>query len=206
MGHRLEASRTPVREALFRLAQEGYLQMKSRAGWMVKPFEFRQFQELYDLRSLLETGSIRRMARGALPEPIRDLAAVWIVPERARLTEGPRISEADEAFHHTLVASVGNREVTQIHQEVTERIRIVRRLGYATGDRLSATYDDHQAILEDLYRGAFDAACTRLEAHIASNRATVETITLARLEEARSNRNSGAKEPPSTTPSGPPRR
>ncbi|HTH13992.1 MAG TPA: GntR family transcriptional regulator, partial [Spirochaetia bacterium] len=60
VGHRLEASRTPVREALFRLAQEGYLQMKSRAGWMVKPFEFRQFQELYDLRSLLETGSIRR--------------------------------------------------------------------------------------------------------------------------------------------------
>jgi len=188
VAQRLRASRTPVREALMRLEREGYLQMKSRAGWQVKPFDFRLFQELYDLRTILETASLRKLAAGPIPAPVEALVPLWIVPVDARVQEGPRIYQADEEFHHTLVVEAGNAEVSRLHQEVTERIRIVRRLGYAGPDRLAATYEDHQAILEELLAGRTEAACTRLEAHIAFNRAAVETITLARLEAARTQR------------------
>jgi len=191
VAERFQASRTPVWEALVRLEREWYLQMKFRAGWMVKPFDFRQFQELYDLRAILETASLRKVDWTTPSPAIRGLMAVWIVPVGARVQEGPRIYEGDEAFHHTLVAEAGNAEVTKLHQEVTERIRIVRRLGYTGGARLSATYEDHQAILEDLVAENLDGACQRLEAHIASNRAAVETITLGRLEAARSLRTPG---------------
>ena len=179
------ASRTPVREALMKLEREGYLVMKSRAGWMVKPFDFREFQELYDLRAILETASLRTLGRAPLRAPIEALFRVWIVPVAERIHEGDRIYQADEAFHHTLVVEAGNGEVIRLHREVTERIRIVRRLGYAAGDRLSATYDDHQAILQELAAGNVNGACARLETHIASNRAAVESLTWARLEAAR---------------------
>ena len=43
-------SRTPVREALFRLELEGYVQVAFRSGWSVAPFDFRKLEELYDLR------------------------------------------------------------------------------------------------------------------------------------------------------------
>ncbi len=188
---RVQASRTPVREALMRLEREGYLQMKPRAGWQVKPFDFHLFQELYDLRAILETASLRRLAAGPVKPSLETLARIWTVAPLERIKDGQRLYEADEEFHHTLVAEAGNGEVTRLHQEITERIRIVRRLDFTNPARLTATYDEHQAILEDLLGGRVDKACTRLEGHIAGSRAAVETITLARLETARSLRFEG---------------
>ncbi|NNM66925.1 MAG: GntR family transcriptional regulator [Spirochaetales bacterium] len=183
---RVQASRTPVREALMRLEREGYLQMKTRAGWQVKPFDFRLFQELYDLRSILEQASLRRLEEVKTIPSIKLLTATWLVSPLDRLRDGQKLFGEDEVFHHTLVQAAGNSEVTRIHQEITERIRIVRRLDFTNPDRLSATYDEHGAILEALMAGRRDEACSILEAHIASSCATVETITLAKMETARS--------------------
>jgi DNA-binding GntR family transcriptional regulator len=43
---RLRVSRTPVREALYRLQKEGYLQVHFRAGWSVRELDFKQFDDL----------------------------------------------------------------------------------------------------------------------------------------------------------------
>lgn len=188
---RVEASRTPVREALMRLEHEGYLQMKPRAGWQVKPFDFRLFQELYDLRVILETASIRALGRAPIRPAVRDLTKVWMVSPLDRIREGQVLAGADEDFHHTLVLAAGNGEVARIHLEVTERIRIVRRLDFTNPDRHIATYEEHQAILEDVLAGRSEAACVKLEAHVAESRTTVESITLAKLELARSLRYEG---------------
>ena len=55
LSERLGVSRTPVRQALFRLQQEGYVEVLFRSGWRVLPFDFEQFEQLYDLRMVLET-------------------------------------------------------------------------------------------------------------------------------------------------------
>lgn len=186
VADRVQASRTPVREALMRLEHEGYLQMKSRVGWQVRPFDFRFFQELYDLRTVLETASLRKLAGMTERPAVRALADIWDVPIDRRLKAGQLLAEADEEFHHVFVVEAGNGEIARLHQEVTERIRIVRRLDFTNPDRSTATYREHQAILADVLEGRVDSACRRLEEHIASSRAAVETITLARLEAARS--------------------
>ena len=58
---RLGVSRTPVRQALFRLQQEGYVEVLFRSGWRVLPFDFDQFEQLYDLRMVLETTAVQRL-------------------------------------------------------------------------------------------------------------------------------------------------
>jgi biotin operon repressor len=58
---RLGVSRTPVRQALFRLQQEGYVEVLFRSGWRVLPFDFDQFEQLYDLRMVLETTAAQRL-------------------------------------------------------------------------------------------------------------------------------------------------
>jgi DNA-binding GntR family transcriptional regulator len=191
VANRVQASRTPVREALMRLEHEGYLQMKSRVGWQVKPFDFRLFQELYDLRTILETASLRKLAVLPTKPAVRSLTDFWAVPVERRLRDGQELAAADEEFHHTFVVEAGNSEFERLHREVTERIRIVRRLDFTNPDRATATYEEHKAILTDVLEGRVEAACTRLEAHIASSRAAVETITNARLEAARSLRYEG---------------
>ena len=45
---RLGVSRTPVRQALFRLQREGFVQVHFRSGWQVCPFDFEMFEHLYD--------------------------------------------------------------------------------------------------------------------------------------------------------------
>lgn len=186
VAQRVDASRTPVREALMRLEREGYLTMKPKAGWQVKPFDFRLFQELYDLRVILETAAIRKVVQGPPRVEVDDLASVWIISPLDRTKDGRRLAEADEAFHHTFVVAAGNGEVSRLHQEVTERIRIIRRLDFTDQDRVSATYEEHEAILKAVKAGDGERACELLEEHIAQSRAAVETITMARLELARS--------------------
>ena len=61
ISERMSASRTPVRQALFWLEHEGYVQVYSRSGWQVKPFDFNYFEALYDFRIVLEREAVRRL-------------------------------------------------------------------------------------------------------------------------------------------------
>ena len=53
VAQRMGVSRTPVREALFRLQREGYVEVLYRSGWRVRPFNFEYFEDLYDVRTTL---------------------------------------------------------------------------------------------------------------------------------------------------------
>src|SRR5471030_2316467 len=68
IADRMEVSRTPVRQALFWLEREGYVEVFFRSGWQVRPFDFDFFEQLYDLRIVLELEAVKRLsARSAAP-------------------------------------------------------------------------------------------------------------------------------------------
>src|ERR1700754_4688949 len=75
LAERYGASRTPVRSALYRLKHEGYLEGQFRSGWRVRPFDFNHFDELYDLRTVIELAAIERLCQIDHP-PLTDLKAV----------------------------------------------------------------------------------------------------------------------------------
>jgi DNA-binding GntR family transcriptional regulator len=190
LGARLGVSRTPVREALFRLRNEGLLDVESKSGWFVRPIDFGKLEQLYDLRVLLETASVARLC--ALAEEASDLAAlkkVWLVPAAERLTnsddQGREVGALDEQFHATLVRAAGNEEIARVHWDVTERIRIIRRLDFTRPDRIEATYAEHAKILRAVIQRKPDAAQLLLRTHIEQSKAEVRKITLATLHEAR---------------------
>jgi DNA-binding GntR family transcriptional regulator len=182
---RLSMSRTPVRDALYRLEREGYLQVHLRVGWSVRPYDFEQFENLYDLRLILETAAVMRLCD--LPERsgLDALKATWLVPVAERLTVPMEAAALDEAFHMALVAAAGNPEVARCHREVTERIRVIRRLDFTQAHRIANTYDEHAQILRAVIRRRADEATRLLRSHIESSKAEVRKITLHRLYTAR---------------------
>ena len=189
---RLSVSRTPVRQALARLQQEGFVEVLFRSGWRVLPFDFDQFEQLYDLREVLETTAAQRLcddssACGSQVDRNRldQLAAIWLVPVDQRSTDGLQVSKWDEAFHCSLVAAAGNAEMARVHQEVTERIRIIRRLDFTQAQRITATYDEHAQILKAILAKRADQASMLLRAHIGSSQAEVRKITLHQVHLAR---------------------
>ncbi len=186
IGQRLGVSRTPVREALFRLRNEGFLDVESKAGWFVKPIDFGRLDQLYDLRIVLEQASVAKLVqRAEVSSELESLKATWLVPAAERLADPRQVGALDEAFHATLVAATGNQEIARVHQEVTERIRIVRRLDFTRPDRIEATYQEHAKILRAIIQRKAEPALLLLKSHIEQSKAEVRKITLHQLHEAR---------------------
>jgi DNA-binding GntR family transcriptional regulator len=186
IGKRLGVSRTPVREALFRLRNEGLLAVESKSGWTVREIDFARLDELYDLRVLLESASVARLcALDELPAELEPLKPVWLVPAAERLADAREVGRLDEEFHATLVRAAGNAEIARVHWDVTERIRIVRRLDFTRGDRIDATYAEHAKVLRAVMQRKPDQAQLLLRTHIEQSKTEVRKITLATLHEAR---------------------
>jgi len=188
VSERLGVSRTPVRQALFRLQQEGFVEVLFRSGWRVLPFDFDQFEQLYDLRMVLETTAVQRLCAGSQQVDLAlldALAAIWLVPPSERSTDRVQVAEWDEAFHCALVAAAGNAEMARVHRDVTDRIRIIRRLDFIKQPRIDATYDEHAKILKAVSQKRGDQATLLLRAHIETSQAEVRKITLHQMHLAR---------------------
>jgi DNA-binding GntR family transcriptional regulator len=186
--NRLAVSRTPVRQALFRLQQEGLVEVMFRSGWRVLPFDFDRFDQLYDLRMVLETAAAQRLCQQASAESSPLLEALkerWLVPVGERSSDAAEVAAWDEAFHETLVQAAGNPEMARVHHEVTERIRIIRRLDFLKQMRIDATYDEHAKILRAVLARKADRAELLLRSHIQSSQVEVRKITLHQVFLAR---------------------
>jgi DNA-binding GntR family transcriptional regulator len=185
MAARHEVSRTPMRDALYRLQREGYLDVEFRRGWQVRNLDFVQFDNLYDLRIVLECAAIDRICQmDSTPEALTRLKHIWLVTEEEREQDGRRVAQLDEQFHADLVSAAGNAEMSRVHAELTDKIRIIRRLDFTQHKRVDATYQEHAKLLKLLLRRKNTEALLLLRSHITESKLEVRKITLHKLHEA----------------------
>ncbi len=185
LAQRLGISRTPLRQAMQRLEREGFVQVVAKIGWQVAPLDFDIFDELYDLRVLIECHAAEHLAAAESRLALHPLAELWQVPAAERLTDPQAVGAMDEQFHGQLVLASGNREMARVHREISERIRIIRRLDFTQPARIEATYDEHARILRAITRRRGDEAQRLLRAHIELSKVEVRHITLDMLYRAR---------------------
>ncbi len=185
MAAHYEVSRTPMRDALYRLQREGFLEVGFRRGWKVRNLDFSYFDDLYDLRIVLEIAAIERICQMTThSKQLLDLKGIWLAPKNEREKDGRVIASLDENFHMTLVSAAANKEIARVHAELTEKIRIIRRLDFTAGDRIEATYQEHAKILQLLLQRKFVEVSMQLRSHIEQSKLEVRKITLHRLHEA----------------------
>ncbi|WP_396588159.1 GntR family transcriptional regulator [Bermanella sp. R86510] len=196
IASRMQSSRTPVREALYRLERDGYVQVHFRNGWQVRPFDFRYFEDLYDVRTLLECEAVGRICdHSERAELLRPLMAIWCCSKEQRLSDSSQVAALDEEFHFELVELAGNHEMAAIHRDVCERLRIIRRLDFTQAGRIEATYNEHSAILGLLADANAQQATQDLTHHIDISKRTVRDITLHRIQIAKSRYNMNIRQP-----------
>ena len=165
----LGVSRTPVREALARLAAEGLVQMHTNRGARVADPDRSGMRAAYEARLVIEPGAARLAAQRRPPEPLRAMRAAL-----ARQRRGPRRVharfEANRDFHLALVAAAGNPFIEQL-----AGVLWVARIGEAIYeaqavpvDRARLDADEHAAILEAVEQGRARDAETLVRRHIAA--------------------------------------
>lgn len=181
VAQRAGVSRTPVREALYRLSREGFVSVNAKSGWSVRPLDFDKFEHLYDVRLVIELAAVKKLCDGDPAGALVPLKKVWAVPIKQRIADWIEVARLDEAFHMALVAATGNPELARIHADITERIRVVRRLDFTYEERVACTYQEHAAVLAAIMARKAQQAGILMRSHIEQSKLEVRKISLHKL-------------------------
>lgn len=160
--------KAPVRAALARLRQEGWVLAQARKATVVAPITLQDVHELYELRLLLEPAAAS-LAAGRVNARelacLRRLAEQRYRPGHARSTLA--FLKANREFHLTIAGATRNRLLTRALADLLDRMTRVMNLGLALRDRTRELRHDHQALVAALARGdaaaAENLACKEIE-------------------------------------------
>lgn len=165
-------SRTPVREALQKLAAEGLVEQLPRRGFRAALPEEDALDELFECRSILETAALERAIDHIPPEEIAILQKK--ISELSEETETTRhlLLEADEEMHDLLTNYCGNRYLNNLIRQFrlkTAPLRNYRNCGTTPAAELAA---ERLAILNALQQKETAHAAGLLKEHIQRGRAS----------------------------------
>jgi DNA-binding GntR family transcriptional regulator len=175
VGRQIGMSRTPVREALVRLANDGLIR-KTDNGYYVAQPDFSDIAELYELRILLEKHGIYRgiEKKGYDATALHDLHDYWEGLRHEHIEPDPGFVLRDESYHVALLTAAGNTIMGNHLESVNLRIRSVRMYDFITQDRIDWTIDTHLSILDSVLSGDTATAQEKLERHILTSMQVVE--------------------------------
>lgn len=156
----LGMSRTPVREALIRLAEEGLVDVRPRHGMSVRPVSPQDMKEIYDVLTSLEaTAAALAAGRGLDEAALAELdAAVSEMDAALERGDLKAWAEADQRFHDLLVVDSGNRRLKDIVDTVRDQAHRVRMATLNLRPTPVDSNDDHRAVVAAIRRRDADAA------------------------------------------------
>jgi DNA-binding GntR family transcriptional regulator len=179
LSQALGVSRTPLREALNRLAAEGALSSTPAIGYSVRPLSVEEFEQLYDIRPLLDPAALRL---AGLPGAAR-LARLEALNRRFAAThDAEHAIFLDDEWHLELIAACPNHVLIEMIEAMILRTRRYElALLRERPNRLRAS-DDHELILKALRAGDLEAACAALKSNMQSGREPIIAWLTARAE------------------------
>ncbi|MFP3928158.1 MAG: GntR family transcriptional regulator [Desulfobacteraceae bacterium] len=155
---RLEIGRTPIREALFRLAAEGLVEAVPKRGFFVKPVTLEDVRALFEAMTLLERNCAFLAARRAGQEHVRELERLHDSLQEAMEKEDYlQVTLLNSRFHRVLYDSTGNQFLASALHHVQNQ---AQRLAYLSYSKRMAPNDleahfsrvtrDHQALISQV--------------------------------------------------------
>jgi DNA-binding GntR family transcriptional regulator len=180
----LGLSRTPVHEAIRQLLGEGLLEEDSNGGIVVVRLSQQDFVELYELRSVLETHAVSKIAGNppagkdlerlrALAGEIRTLRNQLVQSGKKLLSaaEMRRFEMADIRFHSLLMSMAENTAALKVYNKVRYLIRVfaARHAGH-DAETLARIHQEHMAMIQALADRDVERAVRAVSRHIQTSR------------------------------------
>jgi DNA-binding GntR family transcriptional regulator len=152
----LGVSPTPIKDALFRLAGEGLVEIAPRKGTYVKDVTLEDIHEILQVRIILETAAVEAIAASLTDEQLLRFEELLRQMIAVRVGENDVASykaymERDSEFHVLFFQIMGNQRLLNIYRNLNAHIQIVRfRLLDRRGKKNVTTDQEHAVILEAL--------------------------------------------------------
>jgi DNA-binding GntR family transcriptional regulator len=169
LAEQFQVSRTPVRDALSRLAAEGLVLNGKNRRATVATFTRSTVHEIYELRGILEAAATRLATPRFDPAELKRLFGL---ADAVKQHQGPMCQEAalsfDMQLHRTIAQQCGNTRLQAEIHRATNFIPVLQRLAGRRDDRLQLAYDEHLKILAAIAAKDPDRASGAMAEHVAS--------------------------------------
>jgi DNA-binding GntR family transcriptional regulator len=149
LAKQLGVSRTPVNHALSILAKEGYLDFVPNQGYTVHKLTQKELESLYEIREILELGTISKAIRRMTPENIEQLKRRKEEYQKAitdRVHRGLFILDTD--FHAAVIEMMGNALLVDRYRDLCRRIFLRFRIDTLSMDRIHEIVKEHDEFFE----------------------------------------------------------
>src|SRR5262249_28836370 len=163
----LSISRTPVREALRRLEQDGIIQTVPGRGLVVTELTVKDVEDMLEMLRLMDAHAAELAAQRRTQEQADRLAAV----ARDLLAAAERHdveawSIADKPYHEIVLAASGNALLRQTIQDVRRRLHRITINSGTRPERLLACTHEHMEVADAIVRGDAETAAALMREHI----------------------------------------
>jgi DNA-binding GntR family transcriptional regulator len=177
IAQKLGVSRTPVREALNKLEQEGLISVFSKKGYAVSDITSKEIEELYEIREALEALAIKAAVKNSNE-------AEWKRIEEMLLNEKRKNDINEEAkkktlfkdaskFHEELEKLSGNQTLQQILNTVRDKINRLQWMNVFIVDRSVDSHAEHLELLKLMKKGEIEKALIANEKHIRNSKESI---------------------------------
>ena len=167
LGLRFGTSRTPVREAIVRLVDDGLIEVWPQRGTFVSRISLRAIKRARFVRNALELGIIREAAEHGLPEVALKEAERAIAEQREAGNDPNRFTDADDKFHRTFANAIGYGDIWSIVESQKAEFDRIRFLSLPEVTPVDLLIRQHRAILKAVVARDAETAEKILRAHLS---------------------------------------
>jgi DNA-binding GntR family transcriptional regulator len=177
LAQQLGISRTPINNALNILASEGIVDLVPNQGYRVHEITREEAESLWQIREILEIGSIEYAIKCLTPKKIKELKkqktsyekAVWDPTNRDRFS-------LDEEFHVTYIKMTGNIYLPDYFREIHHRVFLRQRIEALKPDRAKKALAEHDQIFRSICDGDLKSAKRNIKAHIKAGKEYILSV------------------------------
>ncbi|MHB1808406.1 MAG: GntR family transcriptional regulator [Solirubrobacteraceae bacterium] len=186
---RYDVSRTPVREALRRLEDDGLVVMRPKGGRFVRGHDVTDYEDVYAVRATLEAFAVDELCKRAPEIDLDFLRDAWRegYPAASAPLDGSYVT-ADERFHLAIAQQTGNSYLASSLERINDRLRGIRSVDFTVRERLLTSEAQHLAIVAAIAQGDAGLAAELARGHIEQSKDEIRGILLRILSKAYADR------------------
>lgn len=162
----LGISRSPIREGLRKLADEGLVALHPRRGAFVASFAADEIRELMEFRQAIDVMAARLAASRATPGQLDEMQVALEAATAAHKGSDGAAPPWTSDFHILILKASENRKIVDRGVEVHTQLHLARFRSGSTADRAQAAHDEHQSILDTIRTGDGTAAAEAMRTHL----------------------------------------
>jgi len=171
IAREIGTSRTPIREALHSLELEGLIESIPRVGYVVKPIDEDEVEEICEIRGAIEGVGARWAMEKAPQKLIEDLKKNILASEEKAVQEDPKIFvELDAQFHEIIARLSGSKRLQELGQTLRRHMLRYRLQSIYLAENVLRAIQGHKRILEAIEKGNLEEVSRAIKCHLEQSK------------------------------------